>query len=403
MNIVRAGHLKMQESTDKKRVIPPDDSAIQYRGRVAHMSDASGAAVSRFDWPGTEIRFTVKGSRTVHLRMDGANNLFNLIVNDSSPDVLACDDGLKEYLVANDLDPAVETNVRVYKRTEAVAQFPDKTTGCVTLEGLLLDPGGQLVKYIGSPQRVIEFVGDSDTGAYGNLGIRTGFEVEDRRVFADPSKQDASKSWAVIVASAFKAECHNISWSGMGAVWNAPGHFANGAMNRHYCRLLATEGDQPATLASLDNPVLPRVNLVVLYIGSNDWWTLEQKGDDTFVEGYEGFLTLLRQLRPEQPIIVLTANETSGTCLVTLERQRLFSEDMKRLLGRAVDGAGGEAERIHLSEVIPLPAIDVTLDDDWGLMEHWSVAGHQKWAQGVIPLIGEIMGWGAETSLRNYI
>lgn len=385
----------MKKFADKEWVIPPDDSAIRYCGRVAHLSDASGAALCRFDWPGTEIHFTVKGSKTVHLRMDGANNFFSIAVNDSPPSALACDDGVKEYLVAGNLDPAVETDMRVYKRTEAVAHFPEKITGCVTLEGVVLDPGGRLVKYPGSSQRVIEFVGDSDTAAYGNLGIRTGFEVADRSVFADPSKQDASKSWAAFVAGAFDTECHNISWSGMGVVWNAPGHGANGAMNRHYCRLLATQGDQTATLASLDNPILPRVDLVVLYIGGNDWWTLEQKGDDAFVEGYVGFLTLLRQLRAGQPIIVLTANETSGSCLVTPERQRLFSEDMRRVLGRAVDGAGGEAERIHLREVIPLPAIDVALDDDWGLMEHWSVAGHQKWAQGVIPLIEEIMGWEA--------
>ncbi|MEE8399528.1 MAG: hypothetical protein V3S89_11030, partial [Desulfobacterales bacterium] len=248
---------KQQELSGRARVIPPDDGAIQYCGRVAHVSDTSGASLCRFDWPGTEIRFTVQGSAAVYLRMEGANNFFNLIVGDRSPGVLACDDGIKEYRVANDLDPTIETHICVCKRTEAVAQFPGKITGCVTLAGLLLDPGGQLVKHVGPSRRAIEFVGDSDTAAYGNLGTRTGLEVADRSVFADPSKQDASRSWAAFVANAFRAECHNISWSGMGAVWNAPGHSANGAMNRHYCRLLATQGDQSATLASLDHPILP--------------------------------------------------------------------------------------------------------------------------------------------------
>lgn len=392
---------KHKELNNEKLLIPPDDSEIQYCGRVVHTSDKSGAAVCRFDWPGTEIRFTVKGSKKVYLKMDGANNFFNLIVDNSPTRVLACEEGSKEYLVTDNLDPDVETRIRVYKRTEAVARFPDKITGCVTIEGLLLVPGGSLVKHNVPPPRVIEFVGDSDTAAYGNLGIRTGFEVADLRIFADPSKQDAAKSWAAFVAGVFRAECHNISWSGMGAVWNAPGTSADGAMNRHYCRLLATEGDQEETLASSYNPVLPRVDLVVLYIGGNDWWTLEQKGDDAFVEGYIEFLILLRYLRPGQPIIVLTPNETSGSCLVTLERQRLFSEDMKRVLERAVDGAGGESKRIHLRKVVPQPSIDVTLDEDWGLMEHWSAAAHQKWAQGVIPLIEEVAGWNAEVKNNN--
>jgi len=333
--------------------------------------------------------------------MDGANSLFNLMVDDGPPVILACDDGMKEYLVADQLDPAAKTTIRLCKRTEAIAHFPDRITGPVTLAGLLLDHGGRLVEYPESLQRAVEFVGDSDTAAYGNLGARTGFEVTDRRVFADPSKQDASESWAAFVADAFGAECHNISWSGMGAVWNAPGHTAGGAMDSHYCRLLATEGDQTATLATIDNPVLPRVDLVVLYIGGNDWWTLEQRGDDAFVEGYVRFLAMLRGLRAGQPIIVLTANESSGSCLVTPERQRRFSADMKRVLGRAVDVAGGEAQGIHLREVVPSPAIDVTLDDDWGLMEHWSATAHRKWAQGIIPLIEEVMGWRSEANPTN--
>lgn len=325
--------------------------------------------------------------------MDGANSFFNLTIAESSPIVLACGDGLEEYLIADDLNSVAETDICIYKRTEAVARFPDRVTGCVSLLGVLLGSDGPLLTYTESRRKVIEFVGDSDTAAYGNLGPRTGFEVADRSVFADPSKQDVSKSWAAFVANAFGAECHNISWSGMGAVWNVPGHGAEDAMDRHYFRLLATGGDAAATVASLDNPVLPPVDLVVLYIGGNDWWTLEQRGDDAFVEGYTKFLIQLRRLRPEPPIIVLAANGTSGSCLATPERQRLFSDDMKRMLGQAVDRAGGKAERIHLREVVPSPAIDLSLDDDWGVMEHWSVPAHRKWAEGVVPLIEKIMGW----------
>jgi len=380
-----------QEPMSKKQLISPGESAIQYIGRVVQLTDISGRTRCRFDWPGTEIRFTVKGSKSVNIKMNGANNFFNVSLNSGPPTVLACDGGLKEYPVANDLNPNLEYKISIYKRTEAVAQFPDRITGCVSFAGVLLDQEAQLIRQTEIQPRRIEFVGDSDTAAYGNLGPRTGFEVEDRTVFADPSLQDTSKSWAALVANAFEAECHNISWSGMGAVWNAPGMSVDGAMDQHYHRLIATEGNQPSTLATPDNPVLPPVDLIVLYIGSNDWWTVEERGDKAFVDGYVKFLASLRELRPGQPILVLAANENSGSCLMTLDRQRLFSDDMKRLLGRAVEGAGGETESIHLREVHPSPSIDLSLDEDWGLMEHWSVAAHEKWARGVIPLIEEFM------------
>lgn len=390
--------MRKSKQTDGRKHVLPDDGSIQYHGRVVHTSDADGRVQCCFDWPGTEICFVVKGTETVHLEMDGANNFFNLTVGDRRPEILACADGTQEYCIADGLNPAAETRISIYKRTEAVAQFPDRATGCVVLFGIRLGSGGRLVDAPGPPQRVIECVGDSDTAAYGNLGARTGFEVADRCVFADPSKQDASKSWAAFVADAFGAECHNISWSGMGAVWNAPGHGAEGAMDRHYFRLLATQGDRTDTPVSPNNPVLPPVSLVVLYIGGNDWWTLEQRGDAAFVEGYVEFLSRLRQLRADTPLLVLAADEVSGSCLVTPERQQLYSRDMKRVLGGAVEKAGGEAAGIYLREVIPASPIDLALDADWGLMEHWSVPAHRKWARGVTPLIEEIMGWKARAA-----
>jgi hypothetical protein len=364
-------------------LIPASDKAIRYCGRVV-LSDGS----CLFDWPGTELVFTVSRTSEVSIQMDGANNLFSLAVGNRPVEVLATDAGTQTYLIATNLNPELQTQVCLYKRTEAVASFPDRKTGCVRFDGVVLDPEGELMP---QPElvrkQVIEVIGDSDTAAYGNLGVRTGMQVKDRSVFADPTAQDAGQSWAALVANQLGVDCHNISFSGMGAVWNAPG-MVTGAMNEHYQRMLVAEGS--AYIATPQQNLLPEVDLLVMYIGGNDWWSLAERGDDDFVDGYLDFLTQVRSLRPTQPILILLADAESGSCLVTRDRQRLFSDDMKRVLGEVVRRT--THDQIYLREVIPDPAIDVDDDADWGLMEHWSVQGNQKWAQGVLPHLQEVMG-----------
>jgi len=358
------------------------DPAIHYYGRVIRSGDHC-----YFDWPGTGFRFRITGSKTVSLLMNGARNSFNVTVNGST-EILQADEGDRIYIIAAELDPEQITDIDVCKRTEGIAHFIDGVTGCVEFSAISA-PGGQLLASE-ALDRVIEFVGDSDTAAYGNLGERTGMNPEDRSVFADPSKQDASQSWAALVADTFEAECHNISYSGMGAVWNSPGHTAAEAMNRYYFRHLVN----PVVSKELK---LASVDIVILYIGGNDWWTLADKGDQPFIGGYTAFLNEIRAHRRTQPIMVLAANESSGSCLVTQSAQKRFSDDMRRVYQQAVAKAGGAAAGIHLREVVPSPAIDVANDADWGLMEHWSVLAMRKWASGVIPHVTELTGWSRTT------
>jgi hypothetical protein len=354
------------------------DPAIRYYGRIYRAGDRS-----YFDWPGTGFRLRITGSETVSLHMNGARNFFNVTVNGNT-EVLKTDGEARIYPIATRLDPEQITDIDVCKRTEGIAHFVDGMTGCIEFTAVSA-PGGQLLASQ-AQDRIMEFVGDSDTAAYGNLGERTGMTPEDRSVFADPSKQDASQSWAAIVAHTFEADCHNISYSGMGAVWNSPGHTADEAMDRYYFRHLVN----PVEVSELE---LPPVDIVVLYIGGNDWWTLADKGDQPFIEGFAAFLREIRIHRRTQPILVLTANESSGSCLVTPVAQKRFSDDMRRVYHEAVSQAGGAPAGIHLREVVPSPAIDVTNDADWGLMEHWSALANRKWAKGVTPHVTELTGW----------
>ena len=97
-------------------------------------------------------------------------------------------------------------------------------------------------------------------------------------------------------------------------------------------------------------PSFRSVDAVLIYLGGNDWWTLSKKrGNEElwsdWVQNYAIFLNHIRALRgPDVPIIVLACDATSGSCLSSREEQRMYSEDMQRLLGRAVSeaSAGGD-------------------------------------------------------------
>ena len=146
---------------------------------------------------------------------------------------------------------------------------------------------------------------------------------------------------------------------------------------------------------------LPEVDLVCIYLGGNDWFTLDgsQHKHSPFVTGFAAFLSSIRELRPLTPILVLTADGRSGTCLGSVEDQRRYSQTLKKLL----TAAASDQEGIHVGHVDCAGAISVDDPSDWGLMGHWSVAGHQKWARGVIPIISALTGWEPIEAVPSWI
>ena len=182
----------------------------------------------RYDWPGVTVSFQTVGSSCVWARIDGSRNLFKLTVSTLPEDrvlsqrVLRLDSGVSTVLLAENLPLDVTVCIELVKRTEAQASnLIGQATGVVELEGIYLsahnaiDAGGRVAR----GERVIEFIGDSDTAAFGIEGKRTSLM---NITSMDLTKQDASKSWVVYVANSFDADPINVSYSGIGAVYNAP-------------------------------------------------------------------------------------------------------------------------------------------------------------------------------------
>ncbi|MEM7366378.1 MAG: GDSL-type esterase/lipase family protein [Pseudomonadota bacterium] len=339
-----------------------------------------------FDWPGTQLHFALTGTSSLTLVMDGASNCFNVDIDDHRQ-VIETDHGIGQYSVSWPLDDTSTTMIRITQRTEGVAATHQGRTGTVLFQGLIVDDDAT-ISAVPFPAHTIEFIGDSDTAAYGNEGPRTGLRPADRSVFANHAHQDASASWAAVTANAFGAACHNISYSGMGAVWNSPGHVESLAMDHFYGRMLVNDID--SHIDANEELSLPKVDLIVMYIGGNDWWSITGK-ETEFSEGYANFLCDIRAHRPNVPILIVCANGTSGSCLETQPRQQQFSDEMITLIGKAVEFA--DLLNVHQRVVVPSPGIDVDNDRDWGVMEHWSAEAHVKWAASVIEHVADITQW----------
>ncbi|CAE6953258.1 ce2C [Symbiodinium sp. CCMP2592] len=363
-----------------------DSQRLRFCGR--HLQNEGGGSVS-FDWPCTSFRFRTRSKR-VWLRMDGARNYFNVLVNGGLLLVLKTSAALRDYR----LDIPVPTAparpagaggsvVEVQKRTEAlIGSLFQKPTGLVVLHGIIADseleelPPDEVT-------RQLEFLGDSETSGFGNQGPSQPGEPGLISVLSmHPAHQDANQAWPALVAGALKADFHNIAWSGAGVVWNAPGCSAEVPFKDLYLRVLGTKEEPTIKKGDGWSP-----EATVVYLGGNDWWSLSSRGDDALIDGLREFLTRLRAYRgPEVPICILLPSPTSVcACIGSLPDQATFAADMSRCWRAAAQLAGDE--KVFLDLIEPDPPCSLSNPSDWGQMGHWSVEGNKKWAAAVVPVL----------------
>jgi len=261
----------------------------------------------------------------------------------------------------------------------------------VLFYGVSLPSGGQLHLLPSAPDRRIEFVGDSETAGYGNLGPS---EPADQPSWLsclrmDPADQDAMRSWPAFASQQLGADFSLVAWSGIGAIWNAPagGCSTRRPMREVYPRLIGSDPDSSGGLLESWTP-----QMVVLYIGGNDWWSLCGSNESQLVQGFVGLLTEIRALRPDTVILILLASADSFcACIDSLEEQARFSADMHRCWMAAVQEFHDEGVRVEM--VRPSPMIDLHDPTDWGQCAHWSVQGQAKWARAAAPLIAKHAPW----------
>ena len=387
-------------------LVSATDARIRWRGR--HVHDRAAGTVA-FDWPCAGFSMSTAAARVL-LRMDGGNNLFNLLIDGHQVAVLTTRSGVCDYeLPALPEAPALTAHiVEVQKRTEPKIGSIWQTmfgglTHTAVLHGVIIeghDHAAPLEVLPAPPTRRLEFLGDSETSGMGILGpSQPGSPGLGSILTVSAAHQDALQAWPAVVARAFAADYRNIAWSGAGVVWNVPGGCtADAPLHDLYPRLLGNSATSP-TIES-DEAWAP--DAVVLYSGGNDWYSLiadslPQCNATALTDGFRRFLVRLRALRPTATIIVLLPSATSvGACIGSVEQQARFAADMATCWR---DAAASLADpRLFLERVEPRTPCVLSDRADWGQMGHWSVQGNAKWADAVVPLVATRLGWEVAAS-----
>jgi lysophospholipase L1-like esterase len=239
--------------------------------------DTTDPAGPRFAWPGSAITARFTGTGIAGTFEDDGTNLLDVIVDDRPATVVRMVSGVSQ-LLASGLD-AGEHQLTLVKRTESFL-------GTLQLRGLS-PVGGALVPSPFPFTRRIEFVGDSITCGYGNLGADFSCSFS-----ADTENENAA--WGAIAARALNAAHTAIAYSGKG-VYRNYGGAAGDLMPALWRRTLAQQSSSTWDYSRYTPDV------VVVNLGTNDF-SIGDPGQ-AFVNAYAGFLRELRGTYPAAHLV----------------------------------------------------------------------------------------------------
>lgn len=249
-------------------------ATIHYLGRF----DTRDPAGPRFAWPGTAIAATFEGTGIQARLTDTGTNYLTVVIDGGAPTVVATSGNGKTYTLASNL-PAGQHTLVLTKRTEAD----------VGVEQLVaLSPqGGALVPSPDPFARRIEYVGDSITCGYGDLGVGPGCSFS-----ADT--EDETVAYGDLAATALDAQQTVIAYSGKGMYRE----YGGSTTNQMPVLFDLTLPDDPTSTWGF---TAPPPDVVVINLSTNDF----SEGDpgNAFVQAYSMFIQALRQHYPSAYVI----------------------------------------------------------------------------------------------------
>ena len=228
---------------------------------------------------------------------------------------------------------------------------------------------GTLVAPPASPGRLIEFVGDSITAGYGNLGN------EPHPDYGNPSPctfsfdtESAYMSWGAVTARALLADASIVAASGWGVYRSRSGDM-NEVLPKVYGNALGTSG------APLwDFRTKPQV--VVINLGTNDF----SPGDpgSAYTTALGNFVDTVRAKYPAAFIFCAV-----GTMYSTAQHAKALT--YAQSVAAARGGDGGKVAVVDLGSQDALKGTGC----DW----HPSVAEDQRMADVLVPIVRQKLGW----------
>ena len=334
---------------------PASDSRIEYTGRTL----TEGTDVS-YDWSGVYVRVKFNGPYLAMKCSDTKNCWFNLWVDKEMSPVADSKFmvGAKDTLVvlAEGLGKG-EHEVLLQKRTEG-------EQGRFTIHSFISE--GEILQADGRKDRHIEFIGDSYTCGYGT-------ESGDRNDPFLAETENCNLTYAAIAARYFSADFNLVSHSGQGIARNYDNHGHGYHMPHRYGQVFNFER-QPAWEP---DKAAYTPDMVVIYLGTNDFSTGEQPSELSFRNNY---IDLLRQIKanygPDTPILCMAS--PADPYLHDYIRNAVVISGLSNVAYMAV------SKNAH------------NYEDDLGASWHPNYQGHIKVASCMIPYISTLTGWKME-------
>lgn len=334
-----------------KTVIPASDGRITYIGRVEYKADSVS-----FDWSGTVVKIRFKGRKLEMNCKDTHANWFNVWVDkDICPKedaVLAVKESGKYTIVSGLAD--AEHEVILQKRTEG-------EQGRFSAVSFTTD--GSFLKASGRKARHIEFVGDSYTCGYGT-------EASSRNEPFRAAEENCNLAYDNIIGRFFDADVNLVAHSGMGIIRNYGDNRPETNMVKKYGQLYDMQ-ESPKWAVEMASY---RPDIVVVYLGTNDFSTGKQPSLNSWCNNYRELLGRIRRNYGKDVPILCVASKASGMMGMYVET--------------AVERAGIEnvswtsiQEDAHNSE------------SDLGASWHPNYSGQRKVACCMIPYIATLTGW----------
>ena len=297
-------------------MIAADNPAVRLSGRSA----GAGTADVTLGWSGARMRLRFEGSASVGVWLDddsGKNYAMAWI--DGNP-------GKKFQLNAPDGFYPLADGLGAGAHTVEVVRITECFLGLTHFRGFALDRGAKPLAWPDTPDRRIEFIGDSITCGYG-------VEANDPHAHFTPETENFCLGYSGLAARTLDADYLVVARSGIGMVRNydGPRDGSKDAMPAVYPHTFYLQADHDWNFHRFTPDV------VCLNLGTNDFSTT---GVDVekFVTTYTAFLEMLLRHYPDAKIVVL-----QGPMNNSAELKSALRDAIGRL-------PGPESHRVHYFE-----------------------------------------------------
>ncbi len=268
--------------------ISPADPRFRYEGRF-DFNDVNSPVVI---WEGSRISIDFEGN-TLKLLFDGSTwqCYFNADIDGKTTIVDVNAGTPMKGATFTDLG-AGRHHLMLYKRSEASA-------GTVCFKGIQIDDGARVWKSAPVAYKLrMEFIGDSKTAGACN-------EDGDVDQWDNRRTHNAALSYAELTAEAFKAECRNISVSGMGIITGYVDVNVGEMWNKLYPKASSAVTDLDAWVP----------DVVFVNLGANDesfTRTHDQPFPADFTDRYVSLVRAIRAAYPKAHIVLLQGGMYGG-------------------------------------------------------------------------------------------